>query len=174
MRFAALVHDLGKGVTPPEQWPRHVGHEQAGVRVIAQLSERIKVPNEHRDLGQLVSREHQRIHRAREMRDATILEVLEACDAFRRPDRFERLLLACEADARGRGPELRQRPYPQADIMRSCLQAAAAVKLPPEVLQQHAGRSSRNAARRAHRRDRRRTPQVKCHTISAATAGDRS
>ena len=73
------------------------------------------------------------------MRDATILEVLEACDAFRRPDRFERLLLACEADARGRGPELRQRPYAQADIMRRCLQAAAAVKLPPEVLQQHAG-----------------------------------
>jgi tRNA nucleotidyltransferase (CCA-adding enzyme) len=73
------------------------------------------------------------------MRDATILDVLEACDAFRRPDRFERLLLACEADARGRGPELRQRPYRQAEIMRGCLRAAAAVRLSPEVLQQHAG-----------------------------------
>ena len=65
MRFAALVHDLGKGVTPPEQWPSHIGHEQAGVQVIAGLCERLKVPTEHRELAQAVSREHQRIHRAR-------------------------------------------------------------------------------------------------------------
>jgi tRNA nucleotidyltransferase (CCA-adding enzyme) len=171
VRFAALVHDLGKGVTPPELWPSHVGHEQAGVRVIAQLCERLKVPNEHRELGQLVSREHQRIHRAHEMRDATILDVLEACDAFRRPDRFERLLLACEADARGRGPELRQRPYRQAAIMRHCLQAAAAVRLAPEVLHQQAGPAIAQLIRAARiEAIGAAAAQAKCQTISAATS----
>jgi tRNA nucleotidyltransferase (CCA-adding enzyme) len=71
------------------------------------------------------------VHRTKEMRDATVLELLEATDAFRRPDRFERMLLACEADARGRGPELRKRPYSQAEILRQCRQAAAGVKLEP-------------------------------------------
>jgi len=139
VRFAALVHDLGKGVTPPDQWPSHIGHEQAGVRVVGQMCERLKVPTEHRELGQLASREHQRIHRAHELRDATVLEVLEATDAFRRPDRFEKLLLVCEADARGRGPELRARPYGQAQVMRDCHRAAAAVKLDPDVMGQLAG-----------------------------------
>ena len=139
VRFAALVHDLGKGVTPPDQWPSHIGHEQAGVRVVGQMCERLKVPTEHRELGQLASREHQRIHRAHELRDATVLEVLEATDAFRRPDRFEKLLLVCEADARGRGPELRARPYAQAQVMRNCHRAAAAVKLDPDVMGQLAG-----------------------------------
>jgi tRNA nucleotidyltransferase (CCA-adding enzyme) len=131
VRFAALVHDLGKGTTPRSEWPRHIAHEHRGVGIIASLCERLKVPNEHRELGMLVSREHQRVHRTKEMRDATVLELLEATDAFRRPDRFERLLLACEADARGRGPELRKRPYSQAEILRQCRQAAAGVKLEP-------------------------------------------
>jgi tRNA nucleotidyltransferase (CCA-adding enzyme) len=139
VRFAALVHDLGKGITPPEQWPRHIGHEQAGVELIARLCERLKVPSEHRELGKLVSREHARVHRAAELRDTTVLELLEATDAFRRPDRFEKLLLACEADARGRGPELRARPYPQADMLRAWHKAAAGVKLAPELLQQSQG-----------------------------------
>jgi tRNA nucleotidyltransferase (CCA-adding enzyme) len=139
VRFAALVHDLGKGVTPPERWPSHVGHEQAGVHIVGQLCDRLKAPTEHRELGQLTAREHQRIHRAAELRDDTILEVLEACDAFRRPDRFHRLLLACEADARGRGPELRARPYAQAGLMHNCQRAAAAVRLDPELMKQHAG-----------------------------------
>ena len=111
VRFAALVHDLGKGITPRAEWPRHIGHEHAGVKQIARLCDRLKVPNEHRELGMLASKEHQRVHRAAELRDATVLELLEAADAFRRPDRFEKLLLACEADARGRGPELRRRTY---------------------------------------------------------------
>ncbi len=147
VRFAALVHDLGKGVTPPDQWPRHVGHEQAGIRVIGQMCERLKVPTGHRELGQLVSREHQRIHRAAELRDATVLEVLEAADAFRRPERFDKLLLACEADARGRGPELRARTYPQARIFRDCFSAAAAVKLDVDVMQQLAGPAIAQALR---------------------------
>ena len=147
VRFAALVHDLGKGVTPRDQWPRHVGHEQAGVHVIGQMCERLKVPTEHRELGQLVSREHQRIHRATELRDTTVLEVLEATDAFRRPERFDKLLLACEADARGRGPELRAQTYPQARLFRDCFSAAAAVKLDVDVMQQLAGPAIAQALR---------------------------
>jgi tRNA nucleotidyltransferase (CCA-adding enzyme) len=149
VRFAALMHDVGKGVTPPEHWPSHIGHEQAGVRLIAGLCERLKVPTEHRELAQVVSREHQRIHRAPELRDATLLEVLEATDAFRRPDRFEKLLLACEADARGRGPELRARPYAQATIFRDCLRAAAAVKLDAATMQQLQGPAIAQALRSA-------------------------
>ncbi|HWJ06336.1 MAG TPA: multifunctional CCA addition/repair protein [Steroidobacteraceae bacterium] len=149
VRFAALVHDLGKGVTPPEEWPRHVGHEHRGVRVIAALCERLKVPNEHRELGMLVSKEHQRIHRADEMRDTTVLEVLEATDAFRRPERFEKLLLACEADARGRGPELRARPYAQGALWRAWRQAAAAVRLDAATLQSQSGPAIAQALRSA-------------------------
>jgi len=149
VRFAALVHDLGKGVTPRDQWPRHVGHEQAGVHVIGQMCERLKVPTEHRELGQLVSREHQRIHRAAELRDTTVLEVLEAADAFRRPERFDKLLLACEADARGRGPVLRAQLYPQAQSFRDCFRAAAAVKLDVDVMQQLAGPAIAQALRAA-------------------------
>lgn len=134
VRFAALVHDLGKGMTPPSEWPSHIGHEQKGIAVIRQLCERLKVPNEPRELSVLVSREHQRVHRAAELRDATVLELLEATDAFRRPERFAKLLLACEADARGRGPELRQRAYPQAAQLRACRAAAAAVRLDASTL----------------------------------------
>jgi len=158
VRFAAIVHDLGKGITPPDRWPSHVGHEQAGVREIERLCDRLKVPTEPRELGVLVSREHQRVHRALELRDATVLELLEATDAFRRPERFEKLLLACEADARGRGPELRARPYVQGALLRGWRDAAAAVKLAPELLQQSKGpeiaqhmRSARVAAIHAAR-----------------------
>ncbi len=147
VRFAALVHDLGKGVTPPSDWPRHIGHEHAGVRVIQQVCERLKVPTELRELGMLVSREHQRVHRAGELRDATVLELLEATDALRRPERFEKLLLACEADARGRGPELRRRDYAQADMLRRCREAAAAVKLDDDVLKTQAGPAIARALR---------------------------
>ncbi len=139
VRFAALVHDLGKGVTPRAEWPRHVGHEQAGVALIAGLCERLRAPNEHRDLGMLVSREHQRIHRAAQLRDATVLDVLEATDSFRRPERFEKLLLACEADARGRGPGLRAQRYAQADAWRAWRVAAAGVRLDAAVLEGAAG-----------------------------------
>ncbi len=110
-----------------------------------------------------------------EQRPATVLELLERTDAFRRPERFERFLLACEADARGRGPERRARPYPQADLLRQARAAAAAVKLDPQVLAREPGRSSRSAcARPASRRSassvttERRIPQAKCQTITPA------
>lgn len=139
VRFAALVHDVGKGLTPRAEWPRHIGHEEAGARLLEKMSERLRVPNEHRDLAVQVARHHTRVHRAAELRPGTILELLEMTDAFRRAGRFERLLLACEADARGRGPELRSAPYPQAGLLRRARAAAAAVKLDQEILAREQG-----------------------------------
>jgi tRNA nucleotidyltransferase (CCA-adding enzyme) len=139
VRFAALVHDVGKGLTPPSDWPRHLGHEEAGARLIERMAARLRVPNEHRELAVMVARHHARVHRVTEQRPGTVLELLEVTDAFRRPDRFERFLLACEADARGRGPELRARPYPQAARLRAALATAAGVKLDPAVLERDQG-----------------------------------
>ena len=139
VRFAALVHDIGKGLTPRDQWPRHVGHEDAGAALIERMSQRLRVPNEHRELAVLVARHHARAHRAAELRPGTVLDLLELTDAFRRPERFERFLLACEADARGRGPELRARPYSQGSQLRAARNAAACVRLDPAILARETG-----------------------------------
>ncbi len=126
VRFALLVHDLGKGTTPPSEWPRHVAHEQRGVPLIDALCSRLRVPSECHDLARLVSRFHTDIHRALELRPATVLKVIEGNDGLRRPDRFAMLLLACELDARGR-LGLEERPYPQRALMHAALDAARAV-----------------------------------------------
>ncbi len=126
VRFAVLLHDLGKGTTPETEWPRHVGHEKRGGRMVRQLCERIGAPARYRDLAVQVAEHHQLCHRAAELRPSTVLKLLESLDAFRRPDRFEAFLLACEADARGR-TGLEDRPYPQADRLRRAREAAAAV-----------------------------------------------
>ena len=126
VRFAALVHDLGKGTTPRRVWPSHAGHEQRGVKLIRGLAKRLPVPNSCRDLGMLAAEYHTHCHRAFELRADTILRVLESADAFRRPERFEQFLLACEADARGR-EGLEQRDYAQADLFRGALDAARGV-----------------------------------------------
>jgi tRNA nucleotidyltransferase (CCA-adding enzyme) len=126
VRFAALTHDLGKGVTPREQWPRHIGHEQKSIELVRQLCERIRVPGECRDLALLAARDHGNIHRALELRHATLLDLLERSDALRRPQRFEQLLQACEADYRGRAG-FEKRAYPQAERLRAALAAVAAV-----------------------------------------------
>jgi len=139
VRFAALVHDVGKALTPRAEWPRHLGHEEAGARLIESMAERLRIPNEHRELAVLVARHHARVHRVAEQRPGTVLELLELTDAFRRAERFERFLLACEADARGRGPELRARPYPQAAQLRAARAAAASVRLDPAVLERDTG-----------------------------------
>jgi len=139
VRFAALVHDVGKGLTPREQWPRHIGHEAAGAALIEKLCSRLRVPNEHRELAVLVARHHAKVHRVAELRPGTLLELLEQTDAFRRAERFERMLVACEADARGRGPELRVAPYPQAALLRGVRDAAAAVRLDPAVVAAESG-----------------------------------
>jgi tRNA nucleotidyltransferase (CCA-adding enzyme) len=123
VRFAALVHDLGKGTTPKRYWPAHTGHEKRGVKLIHKMAERLPVPNSCRALGMLVAEFHTHCHRAFELRPKTILHVLEKTDAFRRPDRFEQFLLTCEADARGR-KGLEDREYPQADLLRGAYSAA--------------------------------------------------
>lgn len=126
VRFAALTHDLGKGITPQAQLPSHPGHEIRGCRLIRELATRLPVPKASRDLALIVAEFHTHCHRALELRPETILKVLEKTDAFRRPDRFEQFLVSCEADARGRGG-LENRRYPQADFLRGAHAAAAAV-----------------------------------------------
>jgi tRNA nucleotidyltransferase (CCA-adding enzyme) len=131
IRFAALMHDLGKGRTPRSKWPSHIGHEETGARLVQELSARLRVPVDYRELAVLAARWHGIAHRAEELRPRTILDLLESCDAFRRPERFRELLLTFEADSRGRGG-LRQRPYPQAAILRDAKEKAAAVTLSDE------------------------------------------
>ncbi|MGH8292158.1 MAG: multifunctional CCA addition/repair protein [Gammaproteobacteria bacterium] len=128
-RFAALVHDLGKGTTPANKLPHHYGHEERGAELVDVLCERLRVPREFRELALLAARFHGKVHRAAELRPETVLRLLQDCDAFRRPQRFEQLLLACEADARGR-TGLEARPYPQAELLRRARAAAAAVSIP--------------------------------------------
>jgi len=126
VRFAALLHDLGKGTTPREEWPRHVAHEERSVGLVAALCERLRVPAECRDLALIMAREHGNIHRAAELRPGTIVQLLQGADAFRKPERFARLLQACESDSRGR-LGFGERPYPQAQRLASAFKAAAAV-----------------------------------------------
>jgi tRNA nucleotidyltransferase (CCA-adding enzyme) len=126
VRFAVLCHDFGKGVTPREQWPSHRGHESAGLPLVRACCERLGVPRGHRDLALLATRWHLQVHRADELRAATMLKLLEAADAFRRPERLAALLLVCEADARGR-TGFEDRPYPQPERLRRALAAAQAV-----------------------------------------------
>jgi tRNA nucleotidyltransferase (CCA-adding enzyme) len=126
VRFAGLTHDLGKGITPREFWPKHHGHEQKSVELVEKLCERLRVSNDCRDLGVQVARYHGDVHRAAELRPATVLKLLAAVDVFRKPERFEEFLAACESDMHGRtGRE--QEPYPQADILRAAAAAARAV-----------------------------------------------
>jgi tRNA nucleotidyltransferase (CCA-adding enzyme) len=128
VRFAALTHDLGKALSPAERWPSHRGHEEAGVPLIIELCDRLKVPNEYRELAILTARHHANVHRAAELTPATLLKLLESSDAFRRPERFGEFLLACESDARGRAG-LEAQPYPQREYLLRVRDAAAAVAL---------------------------------------------
>ena len=126
VRFAALTHDLGKGNTPADILPRHVGHELRGVELVRTLSGRLRAPGECRDLALMVARYHGDIHRAMELRGDTIIRLFQSTDAWRRPERFAQLLQACAADARGRwGHE--QDEYPQADYLLKLLVLARAV-----------------------------------------------
>jgi tRNA nucleotidyltransferase (CCA-adding enzyme) len=130
VRYAVLLHDLGKALTPKEQWPSHHQHEGLGLAPIAQLSQRLRVPNECRELAALTSRYHTLVHRALELRPETIMKLFSDTDAFRRPERFAELLLACECDARGRAG-LQSQPYPQADYLRQAHTAALAATVDP-------------------------------------------
>ena len=137
VRWAALLHDLGKGTTPAELWPRHHGHEGRSVDLAKALCARLKTPSDCRDLAVLVARDHGNAHRASELRPATVLELLERTDAFRRPERFTEFLQACKADFHGR-TGYDTRPYPQASILADALAAAQTID---------AGEIARNAAK---------------------------
>lgn len=128
IRFAALVHDLGKGTTPANMLPAHRGHEERGAKIIRNLCKRMKVPNRYRDLAVIVSRYHFICHKIEELRPDTIVRKLEAMDAFRNPERFADFLIACEADARGR-TGFEDEAYPQADRFRSYHAAAASIDM---------------------------------------------
>ncbi|EGR1703003.1 multifunctional CCA addition/repair protein [Vibrio cholerae] len=128
VRFAAQVHDLGKGVTPPSEWPSHKLHCHTGLNIIESLCERIRVPNEFRDLALAVCAQHSNIHRANELKPATKLKVLGLLDVWRKPERLEQVLLCCEADHRGR-LGLESEPYPQREIFLRAYQAALGVEV---------------------------------------------
>ena len=148
VRFAALVHDLGKGGTPPAQWPSHHGHEQRSVHLIEKMSARLKLPGDYRELAVIVARYHGIVHRAFELRASTLLEFFEGADAFRRPERFAQALLACEADARGR-TGFEAQPYPQRDFLLAAHAATAAIKPDAEDI---ATRDGARIAQRLHAR----------------------
>ncbi|WP_186206058.1 multifunctional CCA addition/repair protein [Burkholderia gladioli] len=126
VRFAALTHDLGKATTPEHVLPRHIGHEGRSVDLLKPLSERLRVPNECRDLALLVAREHGNLHQVMKMGAAALVRFLERADALRKPGRFAEMLQACESDARGR-LGLEAQPYPQAERLRRALLAARSV-----------------------------------------------
>lgn len=127
VRFAALTHDLGKGTTPAADWPHHHGHELRSVALVKAVCQRLKVPNECRDLAVMTAREHGDLARALELRAATIVTLLERCDAFRKPARFTDMLRVTECDARGRSG-YQDRPFPQAAYLEAMLQAAQSVE----------------------------------------------
>lgn len=140
IRFAAMVHDLGKGSTPRKEWPGHTGHESRGAEIIRSLCKRYKIPGDFCDLAVLASKFHLDCHRVMEMKPQTVLNKLEALDAFRRPERFEQFLVACEADARGRtGRE--DREYPQAAYFRKALETATSVDTRPLIDEGYSGKA---------------------------------
>ena len=126
VRFACLTHDLGKGTTPAGILPRHTGHEERSARLLHTLAHRLRVPNDCRELADVVAREHGNIHRSSEFGAAALVRLLERCDAFRKPERFGQALQACECDARGRGG-MQDQPYPQRPRLLVALAAAQAV-----------------------------------------------
>lgn len=126
VRFACLGHDLGKGTTPQAEWPRHIGHEERSARLLKALCLRLRVPNDCSELADVVAREHGNIHQSSEFGAAALVRLLERCDAFRKPQRFADILLACECDARGR-LGLSEQPYPQRQRLLGALSAAQSV-----------------------------------------------
>ena len=126
VRFACLCHDLGKGTTPADVLPRHIGHEERSARLLKGVCQRLRVPVECKELADVVAREHGNIHRSLDLSAAALVRLLERCDAFRKPERFDEVLLACECDARGR-LGMHNDPYPQRPHLRGALRAAQKV-----------------------------------------------
>jgi len=134
VRFAALMHDLGKGVTPESEWPQHIEHEARGAELVLDVCKRLRIPNEYRDLAERTARFHLHYHRALELKPSTVVRTLEQLDAFRKPRRFEKFLLASEADARGR-PGHENSSFPQGSFFREAFKAAQEVDIQSLVQQ---------------------------------------
>ncbi len=140
VRFATLVHDLGKGTTPKEELPRHIEHEQRSLPLIENLCSRIAAPKDFKDLALQVAEWHTHCHRALELKPGTLLKLLVGCDAFRRADRFEKFLLCCEADARGR-TGFENREYPQANYLRGVLASCLSINTKDVIAQGFIGKA---------------------------------
>ncbi|MDC9820174.1 multifunctional CCA addition/repair protein [Pectobacterium polonicum] len=151
VRFATLCHDVGKGLTPPELWPRHHGHGPAGVKLVEALCQRLRVPNPIRDLAKLVAEYHDLIHTVQVLQPKTLLKLFDAIDVWRKPQRLEQLALTSEADARGRAG-FEENPYPQGDYLREAFRVAALVSSASVVADGFKGIDVRNelARRRIH------------------------
>lgn len=130
VRVACLMHDLGKGTTPADVLPRHIGHEGRSVKLLQKVCERLRVPTDCKELAEVVAREHGNIHRSAELGPEALMRLLERCDAIRQPERFARALQACECDARGR-LGFDDAAYPQADRLLKAQQAALSVETAP-------------------------------------------
>ena len=134
VRWACLVHDLGKGTTPADVLPRHIGHEQRGAKLVRQVGERWRVPKECSELAELVAAEHGNIHRSLDLSPAAVLRLLQRCDALRKPERFAQALWACECDARGRWG-FEAAAYPQRGRLEQALAVALGVATGPIAAQ---------------------------------------
>ena len=146
-RFAVLVHDLGKAVTPAAEWPRHIQHEIRGVPLVRALCARLRVPNHYRDLAVIVTEHHLKMHQALQLKATTLLNLFERLDAFRQPLRVEQYITACEADARGR-LGLEKRDYPQAQFMQGAFLAAKNIDT-RQAIGDKTGLAARDAIHRA-------------------------
>ncbi|MBN3214771.1 multifunctional CCA addition/repair protein [Pectobacterium polaris] len=151
VRFATLCHDLGKGLTPPELWPRHLGHGPAGVKLVEALCQRLRVPNPIRDLAKLVAEYHDLVHTVQVLQPKTLLKLFDAIDVWRKPQRLEQLALTSEADARGRAG-FEENPYPQGDYLREAFRVASQVRSADVVADGFKGIDVRNelSRRRIH------------------------
>ena len=138
-RFAALCHDLGKGITPKDKWPAHHGHEDGGVPLVEKLCDRLRIPNDFRDLAVITARFHLHYHRAYELRADTLLKLIEQTDALRKPQRFENFLIACMADTRGR-PGFEQEPCTQTAYFLNIVNAVRAINIDDLKAQQLTGK----------------------------------
>jgi tRNA nucleotidyltransferase (CCA-adding enzyme) len=148
VRWACLLHDVGKGLTPEAEWPRHIAHEHRGLKLIRAINQRCKAPKDCQELALQVGEFHTHGHRALELKATTLLKLLQGFDVFRRPQRFEEFIAACEMDARGR-LGLEQRAYPQAAYLRAAMQAARAVAVQPLLAQGFQGAELGEALERA-------------------------
>jgi tRNA nucleotidyltransferase (CCA-adding enzyme) len=151
VRFSCLCHDLGKGTTPADVLPRHIGHEDRSAQLLKDVCERLRVPVDCREMADVVAREHGNIHRSESLGAAALVRLMERCDAFRKPQRFADVLLACECDARGR-LGLQDSPYPQRPKLLRVLSAAQGVDTHQLALEaQAAGRGGQQIGEAIHR-----------------------